>query len=596
MSGLAELKARWINEWPDALACWSKFTRLHDPVFVTDDKGAKREALTGSFAMIRLNDQTVVINLAEVEARGLQDFGREILAHEIGHHVYAPADLADHARMLARIRRGLPGVEAYAPQIANLFTDLLINDRLYRSDGLRLDEIYRRLRSPKPDRLWVFYMRLYELLWRLPKGDLGGQLPEDAARAPLQAGDLELPLPDQAQIEGDAVLGARLIRHYARDPVAGAGSFAALCLPYVLDQEAQRAEWLKALADLAQAGRGAPIPDGLAGEDDDSAPLHPSLDPALSDEAPPTAPPSDATSTGGAGGQARQPFEYGQILRALGLTLTDHELAVRYYRERARPHLIRFPARETPLAGEPLPEGLSSWELGMPLDDIDWFESVTVSPRVIPGLTTRQRVYGEEPGREKKRDTLDLDLYVDCSGSMPNPQISLSYLTLAGAIVSLSCLRAGGRVQATLWSGANQFQSTPGFVRDETAILRVLTGYLGGGTAFPLHVLRDTYAERDAHDRPAHILVISDDGVDTMYKTDEHGRDGHEIAGQALARARGGGTWALNLPYTRAYLQPTLERASAQGWSVAIVTTMEELVAFAREFSRMKFAGLGVTG
>ena len=69
----------------------------------------------------------------------------EILAHEIGRHVLAPATLTDHARCLSRMRRALPGLDAQAPMIANLYTDLLINDRLQRSAGLRMDEIYRRL-------------------------------------------------------------------------------------------------------------------------------------------------------------------------------------------------------------------------------------------------------------------------------------------------------------------------------------------------------------------------------------------------------------------------------------------------------------------
>ena len=79
-------------------------------------------------------------------------------------------------------------------------------------------------------------------------------------------------------------------------------------------------------------------------------------------------------------------------------------------------------------------------------------------------------------------------------------------------------------MQATLWSGARQFTSTAGFVRDERAVLGVLTGYFGGGTAFPLHVMRETYRKRTPLDRAVHILVISDEGVSTMFDKDERGR------------------------------------------------------------------------
>jgi hypothetical protein len=95
---------------------------------------------------------------------------------------------------------------------------------------------------------------------------------------------------------------------------------------------------------------------------------------------------------------------------------------------------------------------------------------------------------------------------------------------------------------------------------------------------------------------------VSDDGVSTLYDTDERGNDGFAVAGQALARARGGGTMVLNLaerwdelkggsdhPYAR------IRRArDEQGWNVVRVSSEPELVAFARAFSRLRYgAGAG---
>jgi hypothetical protein len=268
--------------------------------------------------------------------------------------------------------------------------------------------------------------------------------------------------------------------------------------------------------------------------------------------------------------------------------LDDHEAAARYYRERALPHLIRFPSRVIPPVSEPLPEGWAPWSVGEPLEDVDWLRSVLVSPQVIPGLTTVQRAWGTMEGHQAARQPFDLDLYVDCSGSMPNPQRLVSYLTLAGAIVALSAFRAGARVQATLWSGKNQFQSTAGFVTDQAQVLRILTGYLGGGTAFPIHLLRETYAQRKPTDRAVHILVISDDGVTTMFDTDERKNSGWDVAATALARAGGGGTLALNLPRALTAF-PALVRAQGEGWDVQQVRTWEELIAFARAFSARQY-------
>ena len=128
-------------------------------------------------------------------------------------------------------------------------------------------------------------------------------------------------------------------------------------------------------------------------------------------------------------------------------------------------------------------EGMDTWDVGSPIEDIDWFETMMMSQQVIPGYTTVQRTYGTSSGSMPEKEAVDLDLYVDCSGSMPNPQWATSYLTLAGAIISLSALRVGSRVKATLWSGKHDFQTTGEFIRDEKEVLKILTGYIGRATA-----------------------------------------------------------------------------------------------------------------
>lgn len=584
---LEALRDRWAGKWPEALERWSRFTKLSEPRWCFTQEDEQQQGLADSFAMIRFSDQAVVISLPRLLEHRVDGFAVEIMAHEIGHHVYAPANLQDHGRMIARMRAALPTQEHLAPLVANLYTDLLINDRLQRGAGLDIAGVYRTLArgDGSTRRSWTLYMRIYEILWSVQKGEL--------ARGRV----------DRA-LEGDAQLGARLIRSYARDPVDGAGRFAALCLPYLLEDNGQTiASLLRGWLDTRDTGSGrGEVPAGLTeiepGEQEGA--LHPALDPELAgldpqgDEAAEgrpdvTGPPAHQQDPGGGQGQYREPFQYGDILKSLGLDLSDHEIAVRYYRERAVRHLVRFPTRVMPRSTEPLPEGLQPWEIGLPLEDVDWLQSVLVSPHAVPGLTTVQRTWGASEGAQPQRRPLDLDLYVDCSGSMPNPQVTVSYLTLAGAIVALSALRTGARVQATLWSGAGQFESTGGFVSDAHRVLQILTGYLGGGTAFPLHVMRDTYRDRGPEDRAVHLLVISDDGVTTMFDKDEWGTSGWEIARTALARAGGGGTLVLNLPQDWTNY-PDLARAHQEGWQIHRVQTWDELIAFARAFSQANYA------
>ena len=455
-NAIQALQAQWAAQWPAALAAWSRYTRLSEPRWRLSNAEAKSEGLTESFAMIRLNDQAVVVNLAEIQRLGLAKYAVEILAHEIGHHVFCPADLTDNARMIARLRRGLPGVERLAPMVGNLYTDLLINDRLQRGNNLRIDSIYRRLAeaagaAKTPDRLWTFYMRTYEILWGIQRGSLAtGLLGFNKFAAKATPDEVAARTESETQIEGDAQLAARVIRVYARDWLRGASRFALLALPYLLNDGDQTTEKiLKPWRDTDAAGGGA-LPDGLTEIDEDEIGeiVHPANDPEITgidasgaEDSAGKAGPQSGAAKKKAGGQHRQPYEYGEILKQLGISLTDHEIAVRYYRERAMPHLIPFPSRILPESTEPLPEGLEAWDIGSPIENADWVQSVIYSPNIIPGMTTLQRVWGTTQGAQPSKEPLDLDLYVDCSGSMPDPQRAVSYLTLAGAIIALSALR-----------------------------------------------------------------------------------------------------------------------------------------------------------
>lgn len=258
------IKDTWLSLWPRALEIWSGFTRLGEPHWCWNDDQAAKEGLGGNFAMIRLDDHSVVLGLREIGALGLERYGMEIMAHEIGHHIYCPADLTDMGLMIARIRRGLPEKEDMAPLVSNLYSDILINDRLQRRHGLDMAGVYRAMNVQSKDRLWNFYMRIYEILWSLPKGEL--------ARGGVDT-----------VMDADARLGARLARVYSRDWLDGAGSFAALCYTYLEDARSEDLNTtMKGWLDTENAGAGGE-PPGLTEMDDgeSEAPLHPSMDKKL---------------------------------------------------------------------------------------------------------------------------------------------------------------------------------------------------------------------------------------------------------------------------------------------------------------------------
>lgn len=560
------LLAAWTEAWPDALAAWSPYTRLHAPHWCCTAADAKREGLTGSFAMIRLQDHAVVIDLDQIARLGLDHHAREILAHEVGHHVLAPGDLRDHARLLARMRAALPGQERRAAEVANLYTDLLINDRLQRQRGLDMAGVYRAIRRPGPtSRLWSLYLRIYERLWRLEAGSLGAD-------------------PADREVDADAVLGAELIRVYGQRWMAGAGRFACLLLPYLVQESDQNSSVIAIWHDTRMAGTGDELPDGLADVEDDEqgGALHPSEDPALGGDLP-----TEDSQPSGSADRRRDPRSWMELMESLGVRLTPQELLIRYYRELAAPHLMPYPLREIRPVSDPQPEGLDTWDAGSPLHEIAWGESLTRSPMPIPGITTLRRVFSEVDGGSPRREPIDCYLGIDCSGSMANPAQRISYPVIAGTVVTLSAMRAGARVMACLSGEPGRYSETAGFTAVQRDVLGILTGYLGTGMSFGTERLRATFIAAPPPRRPVHLLIVSD--ADWFWALG-HVTDGWELAAEVARIAGGGATAVLNI--VESDHRRDIARLAACGWQVHAVTDLAELVTFAQRFSRQTWGGI----
>jgi hypothetical protein len=138
--------------------------------------------------------------------------------------------------------------------------------------------------------------------------------------------------------------------------------------------------------------------------------------------------------------------------------------------------------------------------------------------------------------------------------------------------------------------------TTDGFVRDQTAVLHILTSYLGTGTSFGIHRLDETFRVWPTTARPVHILIVSDNDIFSSLERRAANRVGWDVAREAVARARGGGTYVLELPeYLREspnagpVLDPGRARMQGDGWNVSAVGNMEELVNFARRFSQASY-------
>jgi len=555
--------------WPRAQRVWSPVTRLHRPTLL--EKPAK-----DALAWIDLRTMSVHVNLRRAtplmgttaaRSAGQEELVLALLAHEVGHYVLAPGDMATAARIHMRVRSALIDCDEQVGMVANLWCDLLINDELQRHRGVSMISLLeavsecwdrqeteshgREIPDASGPQWWPTYLRCYEIAWELVPGTLHRQ---------GVAG------------EAEARLMARLARVYASAPVQGAAGFAALLRPMIMDEDLQQ----KRSQRLRMSGRGGSgrqcggitgvgeLPVSVIGDTDLLKPvIHPAQDPLVlgAGLSAPRAPEDSQNNNDGAllqdtlsRSQNIQPADLSAVARSLGVDMPALEIASRYYQESAAPYLVRLPPARRAGRDDPLMGNLETWETGEDLADIDWSATMAASPWVVPGVTTRRRHFERDPGEDQHMVPTNLDLYLDSSGSMPDPAVRLSPVALAGAILALSALRSGARVQATTWSGPEQIAGTDGFTQNTQEVLAAIVAHFGGSTSFPLGILSRTHlaARADGVGRPpCHIAVVSDDGVVSMFadhRSDECAKTSNEegIAVRALTAAGGGGTLLLN--------------------------------------------------
>src|SRR5699024_62955 len=165
----------------------------------------------------------------------------------------------------------------------------------------------------------------------------------------------------------------------------------------------------------------------------------------------------------------------------------------------------------------------------------------------------------------------------------------MSCPALAGTILALSALRGGARVKVVLSGEPGQTLSTESFTRNEDRILQVLVAWLGTGYAFGIHRLDDTFTRTQSDEHPVHLLLITDQDIFSMLDdTDERtgNRTGWSVAAQAQQQATAA-TCVLHMPTD--WEDDDCQRLTAEGWDVHRVYDHEELIDFARHFSRQQY-------
>ena len=176
-------------------------------------------------------------------------------------------------------------------------------------------------------------------------------------------------------------------------------------------------------------------------------------------------------------------------------------LVARHYKRLVDQHTIDLPATAPP-PDRFLPTTLTDWNTGDDPRQIDWTASVLTSG-AMAAVRPLRRDLEPEPPDEGTVGAVAVEIYLDTSGSMPNPQAALNTMTLAAQILSASALRAGGKVRGIIYSTDAVVSE---WMYDEEAARRFFLFYAGGGTRFPFATLARLTDER----KDAIRVVISD--------------------------------------------------------------------------------------
>jgi hypothetical protein len=500
IGGTDDLAAAVAAAWPKAQAFWSKFLLLGAPV---------DNAAGGSVAQIDLGTRQVSLDLQLVRKKNLCGCLAGILAHEVGHHVRYPGTLAVLARMRL-IERGLLPLKDYT--LTNLFSDLMINDALRAPYGDDICRVYQSFAADynwRADPAFIFYLTVYEERWGRAPGSLIG------AKCAAEFGREYPGFRAEAQVLGQTLfaLGPNLYTQFvyfvsvlSRYAILRNGSEPTPADPYSCGCGDPSAEdWADALT-----------PDARERE----AVARARAEGWLSDQTAERM--TDAQAT-----DRRVAALPGQ---EAGDTTRVPEVMAAYYRQQAERFFMVPPAQKR--TGESTtPTAIDDWEAGDAVRDIDWGATLLQRGATLGTIQPlkRQQV-AEAEGHEVPLWQPRVEVYLDVSGSMPDPRRTRNAMTLAAQVLITGAIRAGGWARVTLYSTTNQQYRE--WSRSETELSRFLMQYIGGGTEFPFPVLRQSLAECGA-DQPVRV-VITDHDFNANYRARP---DNAGIVAEAVARS-----------------------------------------------------------
>jgi hypothetical protein len=609
---LGPLEGADLETWAAAQRFWDASVALRAPLLIEGGEDV---------AMIDLATRETRVHKAKLAARGVLDRLLCILAHEVGHHIRHPHTLLLSRRLLlflraemeplllgaaarregggdALRRAGEVGRLARAGRfdfLVNLHLDVLINRDMAAEDerqpGFLEDfvALYRALVTddPKASRGAVisFYLALYEALWFLPEGTLV---------SPEMAASLEAASPSWRTEAAEAVAFLEAHRGLPLRRLAG---FMRAFAPYLLagsSGDSESAARASLEGNAAPGGALSPDEAGRLLEEDGEVAEARRVIRGEGDAGEAEGRGRARASGGGpergdGRGAAGGGFPGSATLESLEGLAPPSEAILAWYRNTSRRVAYELPASQR--ADDDVVVGPTElWESGDDIAEIDWRATLSQGGVAIPGVTTRRRTWLEDdPGRGETIEPW-VELYIDSSGSMPDPKKSLNPQVLAAFALVRSAVEAGGRARVVQYSGPGNVKEMAAFSASAEPAYRALLEYIGGGTEFPLDVLEASVRRHRRRARVFRIVFSDADFLVNIFGTTPKAAEGQRARLATLARAAEGGDRLVAM-LACAVQTDALERLRESGVEVIEVPDRRKLFEAAEALGRRLFPG-----
>ena len=467
--------------WEDALAVWDVETALSPPRSYQGGRGKSHWKGDEPLAYIDLETRQVVVNFELLGRMGALNSLTAVFAHEIGHHVRFPHTLGLAAALQVLEQRLIPGLKQ---SLTNLFFDLQVNELVGRTRAEELCAVYRgflKTAGGETSPLFFFYLAIYEELWGLDPTSL---VPEGMVETM-----------DKAYPGWRADARMFVQTFYALTDVhLQFVYFVATFIRYIPDPSK--------LEYLIPLGADVPKPD----EDDFDAVIRGNGSEQADDAL------EEARERGWIKDSGLFDREEEDPLTTID-RITSHlpgsaqaafrqSLVSKHYKRLVDQYILKLPA-VTPPPEPALPSVLEEWEWGDSPRNIDWTGTILAHGPLAGVHPLRRDLLPDEPS-PRERELPAVEIYLDTSGSMPDPQNALNTMTLAAQILSASAIRKKGIVRGIVYSSGPPLVSD--WMYDEETARRFLLRYAGGGTDYPFALLKKFADERSDAIR----VIVSD--------------------------------------------------------------------------------------